>query len=494
MSVSELIKSLNSQQQTAVTMPFDNHCLVLAGAGCGKTTVLTRRIAYCALTQCDQNRILALTFTRKAAQEMAARLQCLPGIDPQKPLPIVTTFHAFGLRVLHEEVHGITNSRRLGYTKEPVLLEEQERLKLLAEISTTQQRRELSMTLMDLDNLLACEAVHKKKESRLSEDSRKVLQVIEGCFMRAKKERGFWEFSDMIEKVLELLQRFPEVQKYYAHRFDYILVDEFQDTNPLQIEMLKRFISDRNRVFAVGDDDQAIYGFRGADVGTILAFESHFPGSDIVKLEINYRSTPAILAAANTIFADKSSKFRKILRSGRYPDDNKNSGHKPVKHLCEDTTAMIEWIKETGERIEKKDGIPFCEMVLLFRVNESLDHVQKDMQEMLGDQSALPRFMTIHGSKGLEFPVVFLCDMEEGIFPNYRISKTHRIKSWADLFKSIARRSKRKNPEFDYEEERRLFYVGVTRAEKYLYLLGVRKKYVRGRIIPLRESRFLKFI
>jgi superfamily I DNA/RNA helicase len=258
--------------------------------------------------------------------------------------------------------------------------------------------------------------------------------------------------------------------------------------------MLKRFVSDRNRVFAVGDDDQAIYGFRGADISTILTFESHFPGADIVKLEINYRSTPAILAAANKIFSDKPIKFRKILRSGRYPDDKINFGLRPVKHLSEDTAAMIEWIKETGKSIEKKDAIPFSQMALLFRVNESLDHVHEDMEKKLGNESPLPRFITIHGSKGLEFPVVFLCDLEEGIFPNYRISKTHRVRSWADLFRSMVRRAKIKNPEFDYEEERRLFYVGVTRAEKYLYLLSVKKKYIRGRIIPLRESRFLKFI
>jgi superfamily I DNA/RNA helicase len=490
--ITNICKDLNPQQQEAVIAPFSKHILILAGAGCGKTTVLTRRIAYTAHNFCDQSRILALTFTRKAAEEMAERCKTLAFIDPQKTLPVVTTFHAFGLRILHESVQGIKNSRRLGYAKDPVLLDDDQRLKLLATVSTTAQRRILGLSLTELDGMLVREANHNRKRASFSPELQTILDTIATKFKEAKQEKGFWEFSDMIEEALRLLKVFPEIHHYYAHRVDYILIDEFQDTSPLQIEMLKQLICEQNRVFAVGDDDQAIYGFRGADVSTIFTFENHFPDADILKLEINYRSTPAILEAANKIFLDKEAAFRKILRSGKYSTEKSCAGQRPAKFFFEDMTSKIKWVVQKGLAIEKKEAIPFSQMCLLFRVNESLDYVKKYMAESFEPDFPLPKFMTIHGSKGLEFPVVFLCDLEESVFPSYTVSKGHSIHSWPEFFGSLLK--KRSLPEFDYAEEKRLFYVGVTRAERFLFLVAVRQKYSHGRIIPLKRSRFLKLL
>ena len=492
--IKTLLDGLNPHQKKAVTMPFDRHCLILAGAGCGKTSVLTRRIAFCAHTCCEQNRMLALTFTRKAAEEMRGRLKSLSGINKETDLPVVTTFHGYGLQVLKDTINGVRNFERLGYTVEPEVIAEEERLSILADISNIDQRRAMRITIIELDDLIAQSAVNPQKVKCLPEISQKILKEIEEKFSTVKIERSYWEFSDMIKKVLTLFSQYPDVASHYARKFSYILVDEFQDTNPLQIDMLDKLISPENNLFAVGDDDQAIYGFRGADIGPIMHFQDHFPGADIVKLETNYRSTPAILNAANRIFSDKPSKYRKILVSGKYGTKQDEAGRKPEKHSFKNHTEMTDWIIETGSSIEKKEGIPLSEMAVLFRINESLDFTKREIVNKPGTDNALPKFLTVHGSKGLEFPVVFLCDLEESVFPIYRLRRSHRIRTWSDLFKKIVSKRKPDEIECDFDEEKRLFYVGVTRAERFLYLLYVKEKSLHGRKVVLKPSRFLKLV
>ena len=475
-------------------MPFDRHCLILAGAGCGKTSVLTRRIAFCAHTCCEQNRILALTFTRKAAEEMKNRVINLSGINRETDLPVVTTFHGYGLHVLKETISGVPNFERLGYTVEPKVIKDDKRLSVLADISTVEQRRALRITIIELDDLIARRAVNPLKKMSLPQTSQKILQEIEDKFSTVKTERNYWEFPDMIKKVLTLFSQFPGVAGHYAEKFSYILVDEFQDTNPLQIDMIHKLLSPKNNLFAVGDDDQAIYGFRGADIGPIMHFQDHFPGADIVKLETNYRSTPSILNAANRIFSDKPIKYRKILVSGKYGTGQNEGGRKPEKHSFKDHREMADWIIETGREIEEKEGIPLSEMAVLFRINETLDLTNQEMVNKQGNDYALPKFLTVHGSKGLEFPVVFLCDLEESVFPSYKLRKSQRIRTWTDLFKKIFLKRKKEGIECDFDEEKRLFYVGVTRAERFLFLLNVKEIKMHGRRVFLKPSRFLKLL
>lgn len=492
--IDSLVDGLNPPQKKAVTMPFDRHCLILAGAGCGKTAVLTRRIAFCAHTHCGQNRILALTFTRKAAEEMKSRLVKLPGIDKETPLPVVTTFHGYGLQVLRESINGIKNAEKLGYKGEPQLIPEDERLSILADISTIDQRKALGVTIKALDDLLARREVNPHKIDRLPVVSQKILEEIAGNFSQMKIERNFWEFSDMIVKVLALFSKYPDIVRYYKKQFSYILVDEFQDTNPLQITMLDNLLSPGNKLFAVGDDDQAIYGFRGADIGPIMHFQEHFYGADIVKLETNYRSTPAILNAANRIFSDKPAQYRKVLQSGKYAKNKEESGQTPEKYSFLNYNGMAEWIMETVMAVEKRESIPVTEMAILFRINETLDSVKKEVAKKYGTRRKTPKFLTVHGSKGLEFPVVFLCDLEESVFPSYMLRRSHRIRTWSDLFKKLISKRKKDEIECDFDEEKRLFYVGVTRAEKFLYLLSVKEKSMHGRKVLLRPSRFLKLV
>jgi superfamily I DNA/RNA helicase len=265
-------------------------------------------------------------------------------------------------------------------------------------------------------------------------------------------------------------------------------VDEFQDTNPLQIQLLRMILSETARVFAVGDDDQAIYGFRGADIGPTIEFTRFFDGARIVKLQTNYRSVPAILKFANRIFSHKTSSYRKILVSGKYKDFK---GKWPSWHRFEDQSKMVHWIAVQAHTLCQKCKIPLSSMAILFRVNQSLASVNTLIKTEIPDISSIT-LMTIHKSKGLEFPVVFLCDLEESVFPSYRIPDTRTIHTFKDFIVELFR--KRKNIDCDWDEEKRLFYVAVTRAEKHLFLLSVRNKKVYGRVRRFKYSRFCGYV
>lgn len=489
-----LIKGLNEQQKMAVIQDFTNHCLVLAGAGCGKTSVLTKRIAYCTQNFCTQKKILALTFTKKAALEMIERVMRLPGIDTGKSKPSITTFHAFGLLILRDTINGVPNFTKLGFSKEPKLLSYNQRISILAELSTIEQRKMLGGSIKNLDDFISKKTICPQKILSLSENKKSTLTDIYKQFQKIKMEKGLWEFSDMIVLTVKLLSNYSKIAKYYVNKYDYILVDEFQDTNPLQIDMLKLLLSRKNKLFAVGDDDQAVYGFRGADIEPILNFGEHFPGAVIHKLEINYRSTPAILSKSNKIFSDKPVHLRKILVSGKYQHAKKTFGQKPQKKIVSDTSALIDFIIKTALEIRENDGVKITEMALLFRENETLNNVKK----LLGNRGVfgreMPMFCTIHGSKGLEFPVVFLCDLEESVFPSYPIKNIPKIGTWKDVCKQIFTSRVSINSICDIEEEKRLFYVGFTRAEKYLYLLSAKEKEFNGRVISFKPSRFFGII
>jgi superfamily I DNA/RNA helicase len=464
---------------------------VLAGAGCGKTASLTRRIAWCTLHHCSPTMILALTFTRKAAEEMGGRVRMLPGCGGEAVQPLVTTFHGFGLRVLKERIDGVANAARLGYGgPEPRLLSSRERLEMLARVTSPRERRAMGVGLVAMDNMLAALAVHPARLTRLGEQRVELLRHIQGRLADEKRRWNRWEFSDMIRLSLELLQRHDEVHAAYARRYRYILVDEFQDTNPLQVSVLGELMSGGARVFAVGDDDQAIYGFRGADVGPVLHFEKHFPGARIVKLETNYRSTPAVLHAANRIFRDKPPHLRKLLASGRYGTGRRQRGPRPRKRIFTDQQSMTDWIVTTARAIQADEGVAVETMAVLFRLNETREWLGETLRNGgIADRSA-PRLMTVHGSKGLEFPVVFLCDLEEGVWPSYRLRRRGPVRSWGDVVRRLVRGAP-VDPEADFEEERRLFYVGVTRAARRLYLLSARKKSMGGRTRRFTPSRFL---
>ncbi|MBD3346350.1 MAG: hypothetical protein GF401_14945 [Chitinivibrionales bacterium] len=225
-----------------------------------------------------------------------------------------------------------------------------------------------------------------------------------------------------------------------------------------------------------------------------MNFTTHFPGAKIYKLETNYRSVPAVLHTANRIFRSKPKELRKVLHSGMYSLGEARRYPKPSKSHFNTQEDMVIWIQSQLSEVQKRHTIPPCKTALLFRVNQTLEWTREQFETSGIEEENFPVFSTIHGAKGLEFPVVFLCDLEEGVFPNYRLRKSQRIRNWNDVFRRYILRKKPPPIECDIDEETRLFYVGVTRAEKILYLLSCAQKYEHGRRKKYEGSRFLRLV
>ncbi len=489
----DLLTGLNEEQHQAVTAANEGALLVLAGAGCGKTAVLTRRIAFLVRSGIAPSRICALTFSRKAALEMAHRLSALdPACRGPKP-PLVTTFHAFALKTLSETIKGKTNFQRIGFRGEVKLLDHRKKLEILAQVSTVEQRKALKMSLTDLDSVLSQLAVFPERAvNKYSGEDLELLQIIDSNFSQLRKTEGLWDFSDLIQGAIELFRTDKEISKVYSRRFDALLVDEFQDTNPMQIELLDFLLASGASLYAVGDDDQAIYGFRGADIRPIRNFTTRFSNSRIIKLQINYRSIPVILNCANRLWADKPEEYRKILKSGlkTLPSGCK----KPVTMHFRKQNQMMEWVLGKARFLQRREEVDIGSMAMLFRINHTLEWVGAEFKKIGLSSAELPQLLTVHASKGLEYPVVFLCDLEEGVFPHYKIPKKDPIKSWTELLLTLAKPPHKAEHEGDFDEELRLFYVGVTRAQRFLFFVTVAEKSFYGRMMSFRPSRFLKLV
>jgi superfamily I DNA/RNA helicase len=297
----------------------------------------------------------------------------------------------------------------------------------------------------------------------------------------------------MILQTLELFERYRYIVEEYRCWYRAILVDEFQDTNPLQIRLLQHLLGGGARLFAVGDDDQAIYGFRGADPGPTLEFRQRFAGARIVKLETNYRSTRSILCAANRIFAQKPPPYRKVLQPPGGTTGREERGTWPRICRFGSQQRMYRWAAQRLRRSETTEACGGGSTALLFRTNDSLQQCREWMQSR-GGIAESPEFLTVHGSKGLEFDTVFLFDLEESVWPNYRPGRARPLRRWADLLWWCRNRLSSRTIDCDLTEEQRLFYVGVTRARRTLYLLCCPNRIVSGRLRRLRPSRFLKLI
>ncbi|HMD67504.1 MAG TPA: ATP-dependent helicase [Chitinivibrionales bacterium] len=487
--IGTIVAGLNPEQAAAVAAPVGAPLLVLAGAGCGKTTVLTRRIAFLAGEFCPADAVLALTFTRAAAREMAERVAAFAKVNAGSGPPLITTFHAYCLRLLLWKSNGAPLYTRLGYRERPRLVSGKRRLQMIAEACTREERLLLCADVLELSALLARRAVFNPGAPG-TPDLEAVVLDIERRYARAKKEAGLWDFSDFIAGALELMDNHVQAASGFLSRFRAVLVDEFQDTNPAQIRLLEKIIVPAIPLFAVGDDDQAIYGFQGADRAAVLEFGARFPGAGILKLQTNYRSTPAILSAANRIFRSKPKAFRKVLVAGR-----SNAGSAPLRRavkkvVFESEEDMASWLAASMERLAGENGVAPSGVAVLFRLNQTLDRVDSMLSALLVSCERRPQLLTVHGSKGREFEAVFLCDLEEGVFPK---KQAHRTKvSWRERMADLLGITDDDRGEMG--EEKRLFYVGVTRAKRFLWLVSVRNKELYGRTRRFEPSRFLRLI
>ncbi|MBE6013623.1 MAG: DNA helicase PcrA [Lachnospiraceae bacterium] len=628
-----LLDKLNPVQRTAA-MHTEGPLLILAGAGSGKTRVLTHRIAYMIEKGISPYNILAITFTNKAAKEMKERVNALVGNDAVW----VSTFHSTCVRILRREIHHIN------YDNSFTIYDADDSLKLIkdcikeANINEKQFPPKSVQAVIggEKDKLVTAEEFERKSQSdyRLSQISK-----VYSLYQKRLKSNNALDFDDIIFLTVKLFTARPDILEKYQNRFQYIMVDEYQDTNFAQYSLIKLLSSKSHNLCVVGDDDQSIYGWRGADISNILDFEKDFKNATVIKLEQNYRSTQNILTAANAVINNNISRKNKVLwtenEEGRninfYKasndleeaqficekiEEHKNTGgsyndmavlyrqnslsrsvedmlvksnipykiyggvrfydRKEVKDVLAylkaiynpfddvafkriintpkrgigDTTANKiseyaiqnemsffdamknpECLLELGTRAKRiEEFINLMEELKSFAyvnmVSEVIEYVMEktgyikeletegtdearsrieNIEELMNkagefeessedktlsafleevslvadidgfdDSSENVSLMTLHSSKGLEFPIVFIAGFEENIFPSYRSMFS------GDLS--------------DLEEERRLCYVGITRAENSLYLTSASQRMQHGQIVCNLPSRFLKEI
>ncbi len=358
--MTDYLARLNPEQRDAVET-VDGPVLVLAGAGTGKTRVLTTRFAHILLTgRAAPGQVLAVTFTNKAAREMRERVGALLG-RPAEALWL-GTFHALCARMLrrHAELVGLTSNFTILDTDDQLRL-----LKQVMEAERIDTKRWQPPALMAViqrwkDRGLTPARITPTEDTDFAGGRATALYAAYQARLRALNAA---DFGDLLLHMTEILRNQPDVLADYHRRFRYILVDEYQDTNLVQYLWLRLLAQAHKNICCVGDDDQSIYSWRGAEVENILRFEKDFPGARIVRLESNYRSTAPILAAASALIAHNEGRLGKTLRPGRH--DAQHGEKVTIIGLWDSD----EEARMVGDRIEalRRDGHPLAEMAILVR-------------------------------------------------------------------------------------------------------------------------------
>ena len=320
------LDELNPQQREAVETT-DGPVLILAGAGSGKTRVITFRIAYLIEKMgVMPEAILAMTFTNKAAAEMAERVEKLVGgLSVAKP--VISTFHSFCVRVLRKNIEAlripssVPGQPPIGLTKNFVIYDEADQQQVVKGVMRRLGLDDMQLTPRTVQSRISWAKNHMLDPQEIylqSADpkSERIAHIFEEYRKELRKANAM-DFDDLLLEAMRLLKAVPAVREYYNRRFQYILVDEYQDTNRPQYELMRLLAGDRHNVCAVGDEDQSIYSWRGADIRNILEFERDFPEAKIVRLEQNYRSTENILGAASAVVANNVRRKGKNLWTSR---------------------------------------------------------------------------------------------------------------------------------------------------------------------------------
>lgn len=625
--MTELLSKLNEKQREAV-LYFDSPLLILAGAGSGKTRVITFKIAYMVKElSFPPERILAITFTNKASREMRERVEALLGSE----VPVfVSTFHSFCVKLLR------AHAERIGYKPNFVILDTDDKKRLLKEVL-----KELNLDPEQYSPSALASVISNVKNGTFSLESAEVyydrLKPVYDFYNRKLKELNAFDFDDLLVYGRELLLQ-EDLKDYYSRFFRYVLIDEYQDTNRVQYEIARALTEEKGNICVVGDEDQCIYTWRGANIDNILSFERDFKNAKVIKLEKNYRCSKTILDAANAVIENNrlrkgkrlytdnhkgqpiglfrgetdfeeahfvAKTVKKLLDKGLKPSDiavfyrtnalsrvfedalrregipyqivggvkfyerrevkdvlaylrlavfdsdvislfrvlntpkrglgsaveeklrkivereksweralselsgelklekqrralgelldtlrilkekmgelppydflkfiTVSTGYKEFlkKEFPDDYEQRLENVNELGNTLQEfaeRTGLKGEELYLEFISSLTLS---SDQDEIGGDDRVT--LMTVHASKGLEFPVVFVTGLEEGTFPHVKSSETSR----------------------EVEEERRLFYVAITRAKKQLFLSYSKKRRLFGSYRSMRPSRFISEI
>lgn len=309
-----LLHNLNPPQKDAV-LHGEGPLLILAGAGSGKTRVIVHRIAYLITERgVPPWQILAVTFTNKAAAEMRGRVEkLLPGGET----PLISTFHSACARILRREIH------HLGYDSSFAIYDDKDGEKLIkeivAELHLDEKRFPAKLFTAAIDD---CKNAGRTPDDLPMGDymADKIGQVY-AAYQKRLQQCNALDFGDLVLLTVRLFEQFPEVLARYQDRYRWIQVDEYQDTNPIQYRLVKLLAGNRQNLCVVGDDDQSIYRWRGADIRNILDFEDDFPRVKVVKLEQNYRSTSTILSAAGAVVAKNRGRKAKTLWTENPPGE-----------------------------------------------------------------------------------------------------------------------------------------------------------------------------
>lgn len=348
LSLSELQRQLNPEQFRAVSS-LDGAFLIIAGAGSGKTRVITYRIAHMLQSGIPQNQILALTFTNKAAAEMASRVKSLT----EKKLQNLTisTFHSFGVRILRNEIEA------LDYRKNFSIYDETDKIALIKESA-----RELKFSQDTIDTYKVAHLFSEIKTKRKTwEHANDAYKELYESYEQGLQLYNALDFDDLIMLPIKIFSEHPDVLQKYRARYRYIMVDEFQDTSENQYELLH--LLDCKNIAVVGDDDQSIYSWRGADYKNILRFEKDFPDVEEIRLEQNYRSTETILEAANGVISHNTNRKDKTLWS------KSGAGGAIEIFMCENEADEAERIVESIQGISFEEKKHYDNFGILLRAN-----------------------------------------------------------------------------------------------------------------------------
>lgn len=352
------LSRLNKEQQEAVKH-MEGPLLILAGAGSGKTTMMTHRIAYMLEKGVSPYNILAVTFTNKAAGEMKDRIESLTGGTRGM---WVMTFHAMCVRILrnHGDVLGFKN----GFS----IYDESDKKALLKRIVKDLKIDEKIYPVSYLGSVISsCKEAEEDPDDYIENNSMnfkaETVAKVYARYMEDLQQNNAMDFDDLLWNAVKLFEASSEVLSYYQQRFKYIMVDEYQDTNYLQYKLIHALAEKSHNLCVVGDDDQCIYQWRGADIRNILDFEKDFPETKVVKLEQNYRSDANILDLANSVIANNRNRKAKELWTDR------NEGSKITYRRLEDEQREAWYVGGEIQRLHDEEGIPFNDMAILYRKN-----------------------------------------------------------------------------------------------------------------------------
>ena len=361
----DLLKDLNEAQRAAVEY-IDGPSLVIAGAGSGKTRVLTYKIAYLLSQGMKPWSIMALTFTNKAAREMKERIGRLVGDDLAQHL-YMGTFHSIFSRILRAE------AEHIGFNNNFTIYDESDSRSLIKAIvkemglddkkyKPAAVHAKISMAKNNLMSAAAYESdaaiFEQNKRAQMPEVGKIFVAYVQRC-----KQANAMDFDDLLTLTYQLFREHEDIRHKYAARFDYVLVDEYQDTNHVQMSIVMQLCQEKQRVCAVGDDSQSIYSFRGANIDNILNYQRQFQGTRLFKLEQNYRSTQTIVEAANSLIKHNRNQIPKDVFSENAKGEKIQ--YKPAYSDKEEATIVAKDVK----RIRREDGCQYSDFAILYRTN-----------------------------------------------------------------------------------------------------------------------------